>query len=78
MLPDVACDARPEYRDNRALPTLRRDAGAPKFDYAALQRRDAPEIDGMVLIPGDAPIGEIVPVRVTGAMEYDLVGEVIS
>ena len=38
--------------------------------------RDAPEIDGMVLIPGDAPIGEIVPVRVTGAMEYDLVGEV--
>jgi len=38
--------------------------------------RDAPEIDGMVLIPGDVPIGEIVPVRVTGAMEYDLVGEV--
>jgi ribosomal protein S12 methylthiotransferase len=38
--------------------------------------RDAPEIDGMVLVPGDAPIGEIVPVRITGAMEYDLVGEV--
>jgi ribosomal protein S12 methylthiotransferase len=40
--------------------------------------RDAPEIDGMVLIPGDAPLGEIVPVRITGAMEYDLVGEVIG
>ena len=40
--------------------------------------RDAPEIDGMVLIPGDVPIGGFVPVRVTGAMEYDLVGEVIS
>ena len=40
--------------------------------------RDAPEIDGMVLIPGDAPLGEIVSVRITGAMEYDLVGEVIG
>jgi ribosomal protein S12 methylthiotransferase len=38
--------------------------------------RDAPEIDGMVLLPDDVPVGEIVPVRITGAMEYDLVGEV--
>jgi len=38
--------------------------------------RDAPEIDGMVLLPGDVPVGHIVPVRITGAMEYDLVGEV--
>lgn len=36
--------------------------------------RDAPEIDGMVLIEGEAPIGEIVPVRITGAMAYDLTG----
>jgi ribosomal protein S12 methylthiotransferase len=40
--------------------------------------RDAPEIDGLVLIPGSVAIGEIVPVRITGAMEYDLVGEVIE
>jgi ribosomal protein S12 methylthiotransferase len=38
--------------------------------------RDAPEIDGMVLVEGDLPLGEIVPVRVTGAMAYDLVGTV--
>ncbi len=38
--------------------------------------RDAPEIDGLVLIPGSVPVGEIVPVRITGAMEYDLLGEV--
>ncbi len=37
--------------------------------------RDAPEIDGLVLIPGDAPLGEMIPVRITEAMEYDLVGE---
>lgn len=38
--------------------------------------RDAPEIDGLVLFPGDVPIGEIVPVRIKEAMEYDLIGEV--
>jgi ribosomal protein S12 methylthiotransferase len=34
--------------------------------------RDAPEIDGVILVEGNLPIGEIVPVRVTGAMAYDL------
>ena len=38
--------------------------------------RDAPEIDGLVLIQGDVPMGEIVPVRITGALEYDLTGTV--
>ncbi|MGD8465422.1 MAG: 30S ribosomal protein S12 methylthiotransferase RimO [Anaerolineae bacterium] len=37
--------------------------------------RDAPEIDGLVLIPDQLPLGEIVSTRITGAMEYDLVGE---
>jgi ribosomal protein S12 methylthiotransferase len=36
--------------------------------------RDAPEIDGMVFIEGNAQIGEIVPVKITGAMAYDLTG----
>lgn len=36
--------------------------------------RDAPEIDGFVVIEGEAPLGEIVPVRITGAMPYDLSG----
>jgi ribosomal protein S12 methylthiotransferase len=36
--------------------------------------RDAPEIDGMVLIEGKAKVGEIVPVRISGAMTYDLTG----
>ncbi len=37
--------------------------------------RDAPEIDGLVLVQAELPIGEIVPVRITAALEYDLVGE---
>jgi ribosomal protein S12 methylthiotransferase len=36
--------------------------------------RDAPEIDGVVLIEGDIPEGELVPVRITGALTYDLTG----
>ncbi len=38
--------------------------------------RDAPEIDGMVIVEGVLPIGEIVPVRINGAMAYDLTGTV--
>jgi len=36
--------------------------------------RDAPEIDGLVFIEGKLEIGRIVPVRITGAMAYDLTG----
>ena len=39
--------------------------------------RDAPEIDGLVFIEGDAKIGSIVPVRITGAMAYDLTGTLV-
>ncbi len=34
--------------------------------------RDAPEIDGFVVVEKELPIGAMVPVLVTGAMEYDL------
>ncbi|GAB4564584.1 MAG: 30S ribosomal protein S12 methylthiotransferase RimO [Anaerolineae bacterium] len=37
--------------------------------------RDAPEVDGLVLFPGDVPPGQMAPVRITGALEYDLEGE---
>ncbi|OUC05050.1 hypothetical protein RY27_29660, partial [Litorilinea aerophila] len=39
--------------------------------------RDAPEVDGLVLVPGvkGVPAGEMIDVYINGAMEYDLVGE---
>ena len=38
--------------------------------------RDAPEIDGLVFVSGDAPLGEIVPVQITGTVgDYDLIGK---
>jgi ribosomal protein S12 methylthiotransferase len=36
--------------------------------------RDAPEIDGLVFLEGEAPVGELVPVRIDGATVYDLTG----
>jgi ribosomal protein S12 methylthiotransferase len=35
--------------------------------------RDAPEVDGMVLVEGELPINQFAPVRITGALEYDLI-----
>lgn len=39
--------------------------------------RDAPEIDGLVLVPGVRGVasGEMIEVNINGAVEYDLVGE---
>jgi ribosomal protein S12 methylthiotransferase len=40
--------------------------------------RDAPEIDGLVIVEGNAPQGALLPVRITGAMAYDLSGVLVT
>jgi ribosomal protein S12 methylthiotransferase len=40
--------------------------------------RDAPEVDGLVIIPGSLSPGKMARVRITGAVEYDLMGEVLA
>jgi ribosomal protein S12 methylthiotransferase len=56
----------------RTLPVLVEGVG----DGISVGRtyRDAPEIDGLVIVPGELPIGEIVPIHIDGAMTYDLTG----
>jgi ribosomal protein S12 methylthiotransferase len=39
-------------------------------------RRDAPEVDGLVFLHGQAEVGQIVRARIAQALEYDLVGVV--
>ncbi len=39
--------------------------------------RDAPEIDGLVIVEGEAPLGEFVPIKIDGALTYDLSGHVV-
>jgi len=36
--------------------------------------RDAPEVDGLVLIEETLPVGQMVPVRINSALAYDLIG----
>jgi len=37
--------------------------------------RDAPEIDGLVICPGEAEMGSFIQVRIDGAMAHDLSGQ---
>ncbi len=40
--------------------------------------RDAPQVDGLVLVKGEIAAGEMISVRITGATVYDLEGEVLG
>lgn len=48
--------------------------------YIGRTYRDAPNVDGYIFIQSDEELitGDIVRVRVTGAYEYDLIGEMIN
>jgi ribosomal protein S12 methylthiotransferase len=62
--------ARNQAQTGRRLDVLVDGAG----DGMSIARsyRDAPEIDGFVVIEQELPVGEVQPVLVTGAMAYDL------
>jgi ribosomal protein S12 methylthiotransferase len=62
--------ARNQAQTGRRLQVLVDGAG----DGVSIARsyRDAPEIDGFVVVEQELPVGEMVPVLVTGAMPYDL------
>jgi len=64
--------ARNQAQVGRTLPVLIEGYG----DNVSVGRtyRDAPEIDGLVIVPGELPLGELVPIRIDGAMTYDLTG----
>ncbi|MCP4423450.1 MAG: 30S ribosomal protein S12 methylthiotransferase RimO [Chloroflexi bacterium] len=64
--------AKNQAQVGRTLPVLIEGYG----DGVTIGRsyRDAPEIDGLVIIPGKLPLGELVPVHIDGAMTYDLTG----
>ncbi len=40
--------------------------------------RDAPEIDGLVILEGDSEIGQFVKARISGALVHDLTGVIIK
>jgi ribosomal protein S12 methylthiotransferase len=64
--------ARNQAQVGRTLPVLIEGHG----DNLSVGRtyRDAPEIDGLVIVPGELPLGAMVPITIDGAMTYDLTG----
>jgi ribosomal protein S12 methylthiotransferase len=54
------------------------EAGDAEYGAIGRSYRDAPEVDGLVFVRERVRPGDIVPVRITGAMAYDLVGELAS
>ncbi len=79
--------ARNQAQVGRTLDVLVEGAGElSDRPSAALRRpvalarsyRDAPEVDGLVVVPGALPVGQMARVKITGAMEYDLMGERIA
>ncbi len=75
---EPALDRQDARRSGRGAWRRRRRGRQPDRDSLSLGRsyRDAPEIDGYVIVEGELPVGEIVPVRVTGATTYDLIATV--
>ena len=64
---------RNQLQVGRTLPVLVEGYGdgiSPSRSY-----RDAPEIDGYVLLRGQHTVGQIVQARIVSALEYDLIGE---
>ncbi len=62
--------AKNQLQAGRRLEVLVDGAG----DGVSIARsyRDAPEIDGFVVIEQELPVGDMLPVLITGAMAYDL------
>ncbi len=52
--------------------------GAEAALSVARSYRDAPEIDGYVLLTGPAPVGRIVRARIDSALDYDLQGQMVG
>jgi len=55
-----------------AIGDVEDETGATSPISVGRARRHAPEVDGMVFIPGALPVGELVPASVTAAGPYDL------
>ncbi|HEX2174239.1 MAG TPA: 30S ribosomal protein S12 methylthiotransferase RimO [Dehalococcoidia bacterium] len=61
-----------------AAPNRRRPTESEGPSVVGRTYRDTPEVDGFVLACGKAPVGRFAQVRITKALPYDLVGEIVT
>jgi ribosomal protein S12 methylthiotransferase len=75
---DVLVEGQGEVELESDAPNSSRDRQRGQEEHMVISMgrsyRDAPEIDGLVLIEDAIEPGQMVEVAITGAMEYDLVG----
>ncbi len=65
----------------RALPVMIDEAdAADSTQYVGRTSADCPEVDGVVYVTSAGALrsGDIVPVRITDSLEYDLIGSVVD
>ncbi|MEM7768002.1 MAG: 30S ribosomal protein S12 methylthiotransferase RimO, partial [Pseudomonadota bacterium] len=70
--------ARMAVKIGRTLPCIIDGWDAEESVHIGRSQADAPDVDGIVRITGEAELapGDIVPVTITGADAYDLEGRV--
>ena len=68
-----------EKKIGQVLPVLIEGYLFDEDVYVGRTFMDAPKVDGNVFVSAQEELisGDIVPVRITGASEYDLIGDVI-
>ena len=74
---DIAFD-KDESMIGHSLLAMIEGKVADENAYVARTYRDAPNVDGLIFVNADEMLmsGDFVRVKVTGAAEYDLIGEV--
>ena len=75
---DIAFD-RAEDMIGREVLVMIEGKVADENAYVGRTYKDAPNVDGLIFVNTDEELmsGDFVKVKVTGALEYDLIGEIV-
>ena len=72
----IAFEKAEDMKD-RVLEVMIEGKVADENAFVGRTYKDAPNVDGLIFVNADVPLmsGDFCRVRVTGALEYDLIGE---
>ena len=73
---EIAFEKAEDMKD-RVLEVMIEGKVADENAFVGRTYKDAPNVDGLIFVNADVPLmsGDFCRVRVTGALEYDLIGE---
>ena len=76
---EVIMDKNEDIGGGRELDVMIEGKVADENAYIGRSYRDAPDVDGYVFLNTDQELmsGDFVRARITGAYEYDLIGELV-